>query len=227
MKKIYFLLLVFLLNLGSCSSIKVLDAWRGEQESIEKFKQKNVLVLARTSSTTARIAFEEAIANSLAARGIDATESFKKFPKIHKNREMTEEREAMIRSILDSEGYSAIVITSVRDKEQTTRTETTGVYIGAGYGYGAYYPGYYGSFYNYYRYPYAYGPYYSSFGGYVPMGTNTYTSTKYILETVAYNLDEPEENQLVFVVTSSIDDPDGAYKTAAKYIKQIETSFAK
>lgn len=218
-----FCLLLAAVLFYQCSSVKVLDTWKGPQENVNMFRQKNVLVFARTSNTTARIAFEEAIANSLTSRGINATESFKKFPKIHKNREMTEEREAMIRSILDSEGYNGIVITSIRDKEQTTRTETTGVYVGAGYG--AYYPGYYGSFYNYYRYPYAYGPYYNSFGGYIPTGTNTYTSTTYVLETVAYNIDESEENQLVFVVTTSIEDPDQAYKTAAKYVAEIEKSY--
>lgn len=209
--------IILTLLLFSCSSIKVLDAWTGPEENVEKFKQKNVLVLARTANTTARIAFEEEIAKALSAQGIKVTESFKKFPKIHDNREMTEEREAMIRSILDSEGYNGIVITAVRDKEQTTSTQTSGVYVGTSYGY----PGYYSGFYNYYRYPYAYGPYYNSFGGYVPTGTTTSTYTTYILETVAYNLDEPEENQLVFVTRTSLDDPENAYKTAEKYVEKI------
>ena len=131
----------------------------------------------------------------------------------------------MISSILDSEGFNAIVITTVKDKEQTTRTENTGVYVGAGYGYGSFYPGYYGGFYNYYRTPYAYGPYYAGFGGYIPTGSTTRTSTTYVLETVAYNLDEPEENQLVFVVTTSVDDPSNAYKTAEKYVAKIVQAF--
>ena len=214
---------LLLLILQSCSSVKVLDAWRGEPEAIEKFKSKNVLVFTRTANSSARIAFEEAIANEIRKDGIKVTESFKKFPKIHMQREMTKEREEMIASILDSEGYNGIVITTVKDKEQTTRTESSGIYMGAGYG--SYYPGYYGGFYNYYRAPYAYGPYYAGFGGYVPVSSSTRTSTKYILETVAYNLDEPEENQLVFVVTTSIDDPSNAYKAAEKYVAKIVQAF--
>lgn len=226
MKKInYPLLLIFILILESCSSVKVLDAWRGEPESIEKFKQKSVLVYARTADSSARIAFEEAIANEIRKDGIEVTESFKKFPKIHMNKEMTPEREQMIMSILDSEGYNGIVLTTVKDKEQTTRTETSGVYMGASYG--AFYPGYYGGFHSYWRSPYAYGPYYNSFGGYIPTGSTTSTSTTYILETVAYNLDEPEENQLVFVVTSSIDDPNNAYKAAEKYVQKIVQAYDK
>lgn len=217
------LFLVLILFLYSCSGVKVMDAWRGEPESIEKFKSKNVLVFTRTANSSARIAFEEAIANEIRKDGIKVTESFKKFPKVHMNREMTKEREEMISSILDSEGFNGIVITTVKDKQQTTRTERSGVYVGAGYG--AYYPGYYGGFYNYYRTPYAYGPYYAGFGGYIPTGSTTRTSTNYVLETVAYNLDEPEENQLVFVVTTSIDDPSNAYKTAEKYVAKIVQAF--
>ena len=216
--KLPFLIIpLFSLLFFSCSSVKVLDAWTGPEENVEKFKQKNVLILARTSNTTARIAFEEEIAKALSAEGIQVTESFKKFPKIHMEREMTEEREAMVSSILESEGYTGIVITAVRDKEQTTSTQTSGVYVGTSYGY----PGYYSGFYDYYRYPYAYGPYYNSFGGYIPTGSTTTTYTTYILETVAYNLDEPEENQLVFVTRTSLDDPENAYKTAKKYVEKI------
>jgi hypothetical protein len=203
--------------------VKVLDAWRGDQVSIDKFKNKNVLVFTRTADNSSRIAFEEAIANQLRTDGIKCTESFKKFPKIHMEREMTPEREQMISSILKSEQYNGIVITTVKDKEQTTRTENSGVYVGAGYGMG--YPGYYGGFYDYYRTPYAYGPYYNSFGGYIPTGSTTRTSTTYILETVGYNIDEPEENQLVFVVTTSLDDPSDAYKTAQKYIDKIVQAY--
>ena len=221
MFKNFCLLLLVSVFFYSCSSVKVLDAWRGEPDSIEKFKTKNVLVFTRTADGSARIAFEEAIANEIRKDGIKVTESFKKFPKVHMNREMTKERDEMISSILDSEGYNGIVITTVKDKEQTTRTENTGVYVGASYGY----PGYYGGFYNYYRHPYAYGPYYNSFGGYIPTGSTTRTSTTYVLETVAYNLDEPEENQLVFVVTTSIDDPKNAYKTAEKYVAKIVQAF--
>ncbi|MCE2613257.1 hypothetical protein LVD13_09760 [Flavobacteriaceae bacterium D16] len=209
--------------LQSCGSVKVLDAWKGEQENIDKFKEKNVLVIARTANDHARIAFEENIANALKARGIKATESFKKAPKIYPNREISEERVALIKSLMASEGFDGVVLTVIKDKQQTVRTSSSGIYVGASYA--GYYPNYYGSFYNYYSYPYAYGSYYDSFGGYIPMSTSTRTYTTYVLETVAYNLDEPSENQLVAIVTSSIDDPKEAYKTAGQYVAQIMKSL--
>ena len=80
MKKRYLILLTLLFILQSCSSVKVQDAWRGADENIDKFKEKNVLVFARSANNTARIAFEEQMAIALRNEGIEATESFKKFP---------------------------------------------------------------------------------------------------------------------------------------------------
>lgn len=219
------LLLTFGLLLLGCSSskTKVTGAWKAEQDIVEKFKDKNVLVIARTASDHSRTAFEEGIALELKAAGIKATESFKKAPKIFPNQEITEERVALIKSLMESEGFNAVVITSIKDKSETTTVSNNGIYVGASYGGG--YPGYYGSFYNYYASPYAYGPYYGSFGGYIPTSTSTSTSTTYVLESVAYNLDEPTEEQLVAVVTSTVKDPKEAYKTAAIYANNIMKSL--
>jgi len=159
--------LAFSFVFQNCGSVKVRDAWTAEEETVAKFKEKKILVLARTADNTSRIAFEEALVNELKANNYKATESFKSY------------------------GY----------------------------------PGYYGGFNNYYRTPYAYGSYYNSFGGYIPTSTSTSTSTTYILETVFYNLDEPEENQLVAVVTSELDDPKEAYKTAQKYVETMVKAF--
>jgi hypothetical protein len=217
------LLIAFSSVFQNCGSVKVRDSWTGEEETVAKFKEKNIFVLARTADNTARIAFEEALANELRAKGYKATESFKKFPKIYTNKEITEERVAFVQSILDSEGFNGVVIVAVKDQESTTTTSSSGVYMGVSGGYG--YPGYYGGFYDYYRTPYAYGPYYNSFGGYMPTSTSTRTSTTYVLETVFYNLDEPKENQLVAVVTTELDDPKESYKTAQKYVETMVKSF--
>lgn len=207
----------------SCSSVKVIDAWKNEAAVVDQFKEKNVFVIGRTADNTARIAFEEALTNQLRARGVKATSSFTKVPKIYPNREISEERVALMKSLLASEGYDAIVLTVIKEKEQTTRTSSSGIYIGASYG--SYYPSHYGNFYNYYASPYAYGSYYDSFGGYVPLGTTTETYTNYVLETVAYNLGEEDDNQLVAVVTTNLNDPKGAYKTADVYAEKIFQSL--
>jgi hypothetical protein len=218
MKKILVLFVFLGIILQGCSSVKVKSSWKGEQETIDKFRNKNVLVIARTSDNQARTAFEIEIAKALNSSGINATESFKKVPRLSPQREVTEERVQRVLSMIQSEGFDAIVLTTVKDERQTTQTNTSGVYVGAGYG--SYYPGYYGGFNSYYMNPYAYGPYYGA-GAYMPMGSTTTTYTTYVLETVGFNLDEAEENQLVFVVTSELSDPGDAYKTAEEYVKKI------
>jgi len=214
--KIKSLIVVCIIMLSSCSSTKVMDAWKAEPSVVDLFKEKNVLVIARTADNQARLAFEIEIAKALRDRGVKVTESYRKAPKIYPNKEISEERVALIKSLMKSEGFNAVVLTVIKDKQETVRTSSSGIYVGASYG--SYYPSYYGGFYNYYSYPYAYGSYYNSFGGYIPTSTSTYIETKYVLETVAYNLDEPAENQLVAVVTTELDDPKEAYKTAEKYV---------
>ncbi len=221
MKKYIQISIVFLLSIlfVNCSSTKVLDAWKAEEPIVDTFKSKNILVIARTANNQARIAFETEIADAIRAKGLKATESFTKAPKIHSEREMTEERMELIKSLMKSEGFNAVILTVIKDKQETTRTSTDGVYVGGSYL--TAYPGYYGGFYNYYSQPYAYGPYYDSFGGYIPTGTTTYTEKTYVLETVAYNLDETSDKQLVAVVTTSLEDPKESHKTAEKYVAAI------
>lgn len=224
MKKIKLALIAItsIIIIQGCSGVKVLTAWKAEPAILNSFKEKNVLVIARTSNTQARLAFEQGIAGELRARGIKCTESYSKAPNIKPNREVTEEHQAMIRSLIESEGFTAIVLTVVKDKQKTETTSTNGVYMGV-----SAYPGYYGGFYNYYSYPYAYGSYYDSFGGYVGGSTSTYVTTDYVLETVAYNLEKDEADQLVAVVTTSLDNPKEAYKTSEKYVEEIFASLEK
>ncbi len=223
MKKNAIVLTLALLVLSACGSVKVVSTWKAEQEVVDEFKSSNVLVIARTADNSARTAFEEEIARSLNANGIKATESFKKVPKINPQREVSEERVQQVLSMIKSEGFDAIVLTTVKDKRQTTQTNTSGVYMGVGYGG---YPGYYGGFNSYYRYPYAYGPYYGA-GAYVPTGSTTSTYTTYVLETVGFNLDAPEEKQLAFVVSSELSDPSNAYKVAKEYVEKITKELKK
>jgi len=200
MRKTIYLIasLSIILFLSSCSSVKVLDSWKAD--NVKSINDKNIIVIARTQNKQARIAFENEIVKQLTARGMNATASFTKFPKLTPNKEVTEERREMIKTILHNEGFNAVVLTVVKDVQESTKTVTDGGYY-AGGSYGGYYPSYYGGFYGYYHHPYSY----SSYG--------------------VYNLDEPEEKQLIAVVTSSIEDPKEAYKTAEAYVKAITKSF--
>ena len=219
------LLIMVALIFHSCSTVKILDAWKADQEVINSFKEKNILVIARTADHNSRVDFEEEITNQMRERGFKVTESFMRVAQLHPEKEMTEERKALIKKILEIEGYSGIVVTTIKDKEEITRISSNGIYMGATYG--NYYPGYYGSFYNYYSNPYASGNYYGGFGGYVPVSTSTSTRTNYVLETVAFNLDKSQENQIVAVITSEIKNPKDAHKTAVEFVNKVMQALDK
>lgn len=217
MKSIYRLAAFLMITLlfASCSSIKVLNAWKSDKA--ETIRDKQVLVVARASRQQARVAFEEAIANKLRGAGINATESYKEIAEMDPNKKISETEIAETRAMLEAKGYNAVVITMVKDKSLEVQRNIQGGYY-AGATMPGYYPMYYSGFYGYYAHPSSY-MYYG--GNYVPETITTQTSTTYVLETLAYNLDLPEDQQLLAEVTSSIEDPASAYETATAYANKI------
>jgi len=210
--------LTVIILLNACSSVKVLDSWKAD--NIDSMNFKNILVIARTDNNQGRVIFEEEIANQLRAKGMKATESYTKFPQLNPDEKISEEKRETIITLLKNEGFNAVVLTVVKDVQETTKTVTDGGYY-AGGTYASYYPMYYGGFYGYYRHPYSY----STYGNYVPSTSTTYTTKAYILETVIYNLDLSDNQQLVAVVTSKIDDPKNVFNAAKDYVKAITKSF--
>lgn len=211
---------LLLISAMSCSSVDVLNSWKGD--NINSVKEKNILVIARTDNTTARITFENSIVEELEKRGIKATPSFNKSPEFNPDKKITQEDEKKIKSIIEANGYEGVILTIVKDTQELTKTVTDGGYY-AGSTYYGYYPRYYHGFYGYYYHPMAY----STLGNYVQETSTTYTSKNYILETVIYNLDEPEDKQLIGVVTSKIEDPSDLSSAAKQYVKAIAKSFDK
>lgn len=213
----YFSVILLAFLCVNCGGVKVLDAWKSTNAST--FKDKNVLVIARSNNKSARIAFERDISDKLIAKGIKATPSYSKFPPLDASKEMTDERKQMIREILNNEGFDAIVLTSVKDVRERTTTSGNNYYFNDPWN--TFYPSYYGNFYGYYYQPYVYGV---TIGDTSP---RTYTTKTYYLETVAFNLDADENDQLIAVVTTTIEDPKDAYKTAGKYTEEIMKALSK
>ena len=208
------IVLVFLTVIYSCSNIKVLASWKGE--NVNDIKDNKILVIARTDDNQARIAFESEIANKLKENGMNATTSFSVLPtKVKIGKGVTEEQKVAFRNFLNTEGYDGIVLSVIKDEQETTKTYSDG-----GYYAGAtvpFYPGYYNGFYSYYYNPMAY----SSFGTYVEPTSSTYTYKTYVLETVAYDLNQQDGKQLVAVVTSKIENPQDISRNAQEYTKKI------
>jgi len=207
-----------ILLLNACSSVKVLNSWKADNAST--IKDKNLLVIARTDNSVARIAFENEIVEQLTAKGIKATASFTTFPKLNPDEKITAEKAETIKSLFKDAGFNGVVLTVIKETQELSKTVTQGAGYEGGTYYG-YYPRYYGGFYGYYRNPMSY----STYGRYVEATSTTYTAKNYILETVIYNLDELDEKQLVAVITSKIEEPENASKAAKQYVKAISKSF--
>ena len=207
-----------LMLLAGCSSVKVLDAWKGD--NVDTIDNENILVIARTENELARVSFEKEIARQIRAQGHNATESHIQFPGHKPDHKLSEEEVDVLKNEIQQAGFNGVFVSVLKDLQETTRVTEEGGYYTGGYTggpFGAYYPGYYGGFYGYYGNAMSY----STYGNYVPSTLNTQTSRTYILETVAYNLTQPEDKQLVIVVTSKIDNPQNVSATAKEYAKAI------
>lgn len=218
--KIYFLLtLSSIVMLTSCSSVKVLNSWKADNAAT--IKTKNTLVIARTNNHEVRVAFETEIANKLRKRGIQATESYLRIPKLEPNKKYSEEEIKEVKNMLLEAGFNGVVISVIKDKKLIVHRKKEGGYY-AGATYAGYYPMYYSGFYGYYAHPNTYMNY---GGNYVPETITTQESITYVLETLVYNLDEPEDKQLIAVVTSSIEDPENVSQIAKAYANKIANSL--
>lgn len=213
----YLAVLIFILTLQNCGGIKVLDAWKSPE--VSSLKEKSVLVVARTPNEKARIAFERDITDKLISKGIKATPSFSKFPPLAAAKDIDEERKKMIRDILGYEGFEAVIVTSVKDVRERKVTRSNSYYYMDPWN--TYFPSYYGNFYGYYYTPYVYS-------AYVGVSAPT-TSTKktYYLETVAFDLKADENDQLLAVVTTTIENPKDAFKISSKYTDEIFKALEK
>lgn len=225
MKKINQLILLLLVTvvMGSCSSIKVVDSWKAD--NISSLANEKILVIGRSDDMVGRQRFEQEIADRLRAGGIDATESYKKFPAMKQNQKLSEEEIAQRIQIVKNEGFKGVVLTVLKDMSKEIVTSETGGYVSSGY-YPSYYGGYYGGFGGYYGR--VYSPYGYGYGGtYVPTETRTYTSKTYNLETVIYNLDLEPGKQLLGVISIDITDPKSVTKVAPEYADAVAKQLKK
>ena len=219
-KAILFLLIGLALN--SCSSVKVVDAWKSS--NIEEFGDNNILVVARTTNQEVRAAFERQITDKLLERGYNATPSYTKFPTLRPNEKLTDERKEEIKNLLQSEGFNGVVLSVLKDYKERTRTIGEGAHeAGVNYGYTDWptYVGY--GFYTYYAHPLSYSTEYVE----VAAAEVTLTSKLYVLETVAYDLEQPKKKQLVALINAGVENPETMKELAHNYADAIAKRLKK
>ncbi len=223
MKKLKLVIFLLLgLALCSCSAITVVDAWKSPE--VESFKQNNILVVARTENPEARKAFELEIADKLKARGFKATPSYIKFPEFLPNDKPTDDKKDQIRNMLQKEGFDGVVLSILKDYQERTRSITMGGYeASVNYGYTDW-PNYVGGgFYTYYYHPLSYSTEYLD----VEKTEYVMTSKLYVLETVAYDLNRPDKEQLLALVNAEVENPSTAESLAPKYAAAIAKRLKK
>ena len=210
-----FVLITLLILTSSCSTIKVLDAWKSDD--IGSITSKNILVIARTAHKPSREAFEQGIVKELAKKGLKGTASYKIFPKLNPNKKLSPEEIESIKEMLREKGIDAVIVSVVKDVKEISETTVDGGYE-AGASLSSYYDMSYIGFYGYYASPGSY----SSFQGIEVEETRTTRTNKiYVLETTVHNLDLPGKKQLVAMVTSKIDQPESITALANEYAKTI------
>ncbi len=213
MKKyiISFLLLAMAMLTLSCGpSVRVVDSWKAPD--ILESKTDHFLVMARVDDMVGRQRFEQEIASRLREGGMDAVESYKKYPELNLNLEMDPAQIDELETKLSKDGINGIVLTVIKDMKTEINTTT----MGGGYG-GGYYPhfhGYYGAYYS----PYGYG------GAYMSSSSRTYESEIYKLETVIFDLDRPGD-QMIAVIAVNITNPKSVAEVAPKYSEQLAKQF--
>ena len=105
MKKITNLIAFFglIMVLVSCGpSVSVTDSWKAPD--IAESKSDDFVVMARVDDVVGRQRFEQEIVKQLKSRGVDAVESYKKYPDLNLNMKMTPDQIDELERKFRSEG---------------------------------------------------------------------------------------------------------------------------
>ncbi|AXT63006.1 hypothetical protein D1816_22565 [Aquimarina sp. AD10] len=201
--------LMVLILFSSCSSVKITDSWRNLE--IPKIKGKKVMVVSKTDDQTARIRFENDLVENLNKKGYHSVESYVVFPKSSPTKELTESETLEIKKKLKNNGIDVVIVTVLKHCEEYTKTTSKND------SFYAIYPSYYGL--GYYRGFYGY--YGTVYMDSEPVTVLTENAKKYILETVVYDLTQPEEKQLLSVITTEVDDPQTLGTVSIDFSKKV------
>lgn len=195
------------LLLSSCSSVKITDTWK--EGNAMNFKEHKMIVVSVSDNDASRMRFEKDMVQSLNAEGYHAVESFVTFPEISPSKKVQGAELEALKDKLRKDGVELVMVNIVRDIQNYTTTSSNS----SGYNTMPYYGHYYHrGFYGYYG------------GMGMGMDNTTYTTqekTKYILETIIYDLSQTEDKQLQAIITSEIDNPQTLGTTSKDFSKKI------
>lgn len=197
------ILLLSIVILSGCSTIRVVDSWKNED--VLFFKPKKLLVVGITNNLTARKIFESSLKEEFLKRNINAYESSEVIEFSFTDSKKTEEEINSMTKELSQMGFDAIIISAVRgvdDKRTVSR-------------------GYYTVDYRWRRF----GRYYYRFQD-IYYNPGYYDDYKvYHVETSIYNINEDDDKSLIWVGALDLVDPQDISKTVDGYVTAIITKL--
>jgi len=195
---------ILALVIVACSSTKIIGSWKNADVGDKKYNK--IMIAALTPDAVTKGNVEEAMAERLAARGINAKGAGGVF---NPEMEITDEMKHQVATKLKSEGFEGLLTFALVSEDEQTKyvPGTTYTYAPYGYGYGSGYWGYYG-----YYAPQVYEP------GY-------YTTSKvYLVEAVLYDV---ETEKMVWAARSETTDPSSLDKFAQDFTSSIAYQLQK
>ena len=210
------LIIVGLTLVGCSSTVQVSDTWKDVK--LTDVKGKKVMVINNTENIIVREQFESDMVEHLNNEGVKSVSSITKFPSLNSEQKLSKSEVTKFKNELKSEGVELVLLSVLKDVQEYTKTTTSGTGYTVSTGPVFYRRGYYRSFYRFY----------SDF--YIHDGTETSITTqgkKYIIETIVYDLTQPEENQLMSVITTTIDNPETLGTTSKDFSKKVVKELVK
>ncbi len=201
------------LVLFSCSSVQVANSWKDVKTTT--IKEKNVLVINKTDDDIVRVQFETDLVKNLNKHNINAVESFKVFPKIDTSKELNKTELNVFKNALKADGIDVILLTVLKETQDIVTTRTTNNTIYSMHSYPVYYRR------GFYRF---YNTYYIDPG---PVISVTSEGKKYILETITYDLTQEENEQLLSVITTEIENPQTLGTTSKDFSNKVIKELVK
>lgn len=210
MRKLLFLIIVVML--ASCSAVTVTDSWSNMDMS--SAVGEKIAVIAKTTDNTVREKVEQDMVASLNAAGFQAISTFSEMSMIDPDKKVSEDDVEAIKQALMDKGYNHVMMIVLKSKENYLESNSS--YTGYND------PGFYGA--GFYR---GFGAYYGSMYNYGTSQTTTTVNKKYIIESVVYDLTQPQGKSLMAAVTTTIDDPTSMSKTAEDMADKVVKTLMK
>lgn len=216
------ILLVLVLFVTNCASVKLADSWNSE--NFDSVKTKKVLVIARANDMDVRTAYEQAIVLKLKEEGVDAVAAVKMFPDLKENKNRSQEDINALVESFKTKGINAIILTALKDTkvEESQPQSNSNNYISTA---------------NIGRYGISFTDYYNVHSiEYIsrnlkPLYNDSsdvsmpLSSTTYVLEAVIYDLTLENNEQLVGVFEIEAVDPKSGKQVLDKFTNILSKQF--